>query len=344
LIHIGNLEGRPGEHTFGYLEITRSRSGLSPDVPVHLFVGRKPGPTLLVQGAIHGTEIIGTIAILNFVRKLDPTKLRGTVIAVPVVNRVGFELSERVSRIDNKDISHLFPGRLEGSLSDQIAYVYFHEVIKRANVMVDFHQGGLASYERYVIFTAERDPNNPTPLEQKRRKLVVAFGLDAAAFFPPGTFKENQSEVIEDAGVIQFGLELGGGTGWYKNGQENVYAGERGIWNILKAMRMIDGDFEADGPLCTVYNAGVVFWKPPVEGLYIRKKGFGELVKENEIFGTMVDPYTGRLLFSIRNQTEATVIPGGREWPTISSTTVGILGLVDRVEDRRTADLYVSFD
>ena len=81
-----------------------------------------------------------------------------------------------------------------------------------------------------------------------------------------------------------------------------------------------------------------------MEGLYIRKKGFGELVKENEIFGTMVDPYTGRLLFSIRNQTEATVIPGGREWPTISSTTVGILGLVDRVEDRRTADLYVSFD
>ena len=344
-MRIANIEAKPGEHAFGYLEVAESRSGLAPDIPVHLFVGAEPGPTLLVQGAIHGSEIIGSMAILNFIKKLDPTQMKGTLIAVPVVNRMGFELFDRGSKIDNKDISRLFPGNPKGSVSDQVAHVYFEEVIKKANVMIDFHAGGLTAYERYVLFGAENDPDNLTEIEKKRRKLVVAFGLDQAAFFPPGTFGANKSkEAIENAGVVQFTLEFGGGTGWFKNGEDNVRDAERGIWNTMKAMRMIQGAFEADGPHCTVYNAGVVLWKPPVDGLFIRKKGFGALVKEGEIYGTLQDPYTGQVLAHMYNTQEATVIPSGQNWPTVGSTSIGILGQVDRVEDRRTMDLYVSFD
>ena len=131
-MRIGNIEAKPGEYVFDYLKVAKSRSGLSPDIPIHLFVGAEPGPTLLIQAAIHGAEIIGTIAILNFIQKLDPKAIRGTVIAVPVVDRVGFELAERGSRIDKKDISRLFPGNPIGSVSDQVAAIYFEEVIRKA--------------------------------------------------------------------------------------------------------------------------------------------------------------------------------------------------------------------
>jgi len=337
------VQAGPGEHAFGYLEVAASRSGLRPDIPVHIFGGAEPGPTLLVQGAIHGREIVGTVAILNFVQRIDPQKIRGNVIAVPVVNRVGFELGERGSRIDGKDISHLFPGNPRGSVSDQAAYAYFEEVIRQADVMIDLHAAA-KGYERYVLFTAEADPDNLTKIERKRRKLVVAFGLDQAAFFPPGTFGPSQAdEAIEDAGVVQFAAEFGGGTGWFKNGEDNVHDIERGIWNTMRAMRMIGGEFEADGPLCMVYNACVVLWKPPVDGLFLRKKGFGELVREGEVYGTLEDPYTGEELAQLLNTKEAVVIPSGQNWPTVGATSVGILGIVDRVEDRRTADLYVAF-
>ena len=341
----GNLEAKPGEHTFGYLEGPRSRSGLAPDVPVHLFAGAEPGPTLLVQGAIHGAEVIGSIAILNFIKGLDPTTIRGNVIAVPVVNRVGFELGERGSSVDDKDISRLFPGKPNGSVSDQIAHLYFREVIEQTDVMIDFHAGARTAYERYVLFSAEGDPDHPTDLELKRRKLVVAFGLDQAAFFPPNTFGANRAkEAIEEAGVVQITLEFGGGTGWFKNGEDNVADAERGIWNIMKSMRMIDGEFEADGPECTVYNACVVLWKPAVDGLFVRKRRFGERVAAGEVYATLVDPYSGETLADIPNTQDAIVIPSGQEWVTIGATSIGILGEIDRVEDRRTADLYVSFD
>lgn len=342
---VGNLEAKPGEHVFGYLETAKARSGLSPDIPVHLFAGAEPGPTLLVQGAIHGAEVIGSIAILDFIQKLDPKKIKGNVIAVPVVNRAGFELGERGSRIDGKDISRLFPGKKDGSVSDQIAYVYFEEVVKQANVMVDFHAGARTAYERYVLFGAEDDPNNLTELEKRRRKLVVAFGLDQAAFFPPGTFGANTAKkAIEGAGVVQITLEFGGGTGWFKNGEANVSEAERGIWNIMKSMRMIEGEFESDGPECTVYNAGVVIWKPDVDGLFIRLKAFRDELKAGDVYAHLVDPYTGELLAEMPTPKDGIVIPSGQEWPTIGATSVGILGTIDRVEDRRTADLYVSFD
>jgi predicted deacylase len=342
-MQVGSIHAAPGEHAFGYLEVAASRSGIRPSIPVHLFAGTEPGPTLLVQGAIHGTEIIGSVAILNVVGQLNPVGLRGNVILVPVVNRTGFDLAERGSRLDGKDISRLFPGNPRGSVSDQVAYAYFKEVIEQADVLVDFHAGGRTAYERYVLFSEEGDPANPTRIEQIRRKLVVAFGLDRGAFFPANAFGANKAkEAIENAGVAQITLELGGGTGWVKNGAENIAVAERGIWNVMKSLRMIDGDFEADCPECTIYHAGVILWKPDVDGLFIRHRAFGEHVKAGEVYGTLLDPYTGDELAQILNTQDAIVIPSGQEWMTIGATSVGILGTVDRVEDRRTMDLYVG--
>lgn len=344
-MRVGPIEAQPGSHAFGYLPVAASRSGLAPDIPVHVFAGAEPGPTLLVQGAIHGAEIIGTIAILDFIAELDPAKLRGNVIAVPVVNRIGFEFGERGSRLDGKDMSRLFPGNPRGSVTDQVAHTYFHEVVKRANVMLDFHAGARTAYERYVLFGAEDDPSAPSAIELARRKLVVAFGLDQAAFFPPGTFGQNQAKAaIEDAGVVQLTLEFGGGTGWYANGLQNVRDARRGIWNVMRSMRMVDGAFESDGPTCTVYNANVVIWKPDVDGLFIRHKRFGESLEAGDVYASLVDPVTGQVRAEIRSPEAGIVIPSGQEWPTIGATSVGILGVVDRIDRRDAMDLYVDLD
>jgi predicted deacylase len=343
-MRVGNLEARPGEHLFGVYAGPKSRSGLALDLPMHLFAGAEPGPTLLVQATVHGGEIIGTTAILDLVQKLDPQQMRGNVIAVPVLNRIGFELQERVNRMDGKDILRQFPGKPTGSISEQLAHVYFQEVICQANAMIDFHAGGRTAYERYVCYVADKQPGQPSAIEQQRHKLVVAFGLDAAGYFPRGIFAGSETEdAIEDAGVVLFTPELGGGTGWYEHGLENVRDAERGIWNTLKAMRVVEGELEADGPLCTIYNACVVLWKPAQDGLFIRQKNFGDFVEEGEIYGTLQDPYTGQALAYLHNTRDAVVIPSGQNWPTVGSTSVGILGIVDRVVDRRTADLFVSF-
>ena len=344
-MQVGEIEASSGEHIFGYLKVAKSRSGLSPDIPVHLFVGAEPGPTFLVQAAIHGDEIVGTLGVLNFAKRLDPKRIRGCVIVVPVVNRIGFELSERLSRVDGKDISRLFPGNPNGTLSEQIAFVYMEKVIKRANVMLDIHSGGRTGYERYVMFTGPKDRQNLTEKERNVRKLAVAFGLDSAAYFAPGAFGGGRRahDAIEEAGVVEFGVEMGGGTGWLKNGEANLRDLERGILNTMKSMHMTEGDFEVDGPLCTIYNASIILWKPAVDGLFVRKKDFYEKIQAGEIFGTVVDPYTGKNLEHVKSGADAIVLPGGQQWPTLAGTSVVELGVIDEVVDRRKVNLHVSF-
>ena len=119
---------------------------------------------------------------------------------------------------------------------------------------------------------------------------------------------------------------------------------ERGIWNVMKAMGMCAGELKSDGPLCTIYNAGVVIWKPAVDGLFIRDRKFKEELQPGDVYGRLVDPYTGELLAEMPTPKYGIVIPSGQEWPTVGATSIGILGSIDRVEDRRTMDVSVSID
>jgi predicted deacylase len=194
-----------------------------------------------------------------------------------------------------------------------------------------------------VVFTAERDPAHPTSVEAVRRKLIVAFGTDAA-YFPPDTFGTNRAEdAIAEAGVVFLQPEMGGGSGWFVGGEAITRDIARGIRNVMRAMGMRDDAFEWESRRCTIYNARVVFWKPPVDGLFIRRAGRGTTVPAGAVYGVIQDPYAGRILAEVENAQDAVVLPSGQDWPTMGSTTVGILGVVDRVEERDPSRVRVTF-
>ena len=125
------LSGLPsygGKRSFGYLPAGKTRSLSEVKLPIHVISGVRPGPTVLVQGAAHGNEIAGSVGILNLLDNLDPKDLSGTVIAVPVLNILGFEMGVRLSPADGKDILACFPGNIDGSITEQISYHYFNNI------------------------------------------------------------------------------------------------------------------------------------------------------------------------------------------------------------------------
>ena len=58
--------------------------------PVYVVHGKKPGPTLFLSGAIHGDEINGVEIIRRVLNRKSLRRIRGTLVAVPVVNIFGF--------------------------------------------------------------------------------------------------------------------------------------------------------------------------------------------------------------------------------------------------------------
>ena len=52
--------------------------------------GRKAGPKLWLSAAIHGDELNGVEIIRQVIEQVQPEYLKGTLIAVPIVNLFGF--------------------------------------------------------------------------------------------------------------------------------------------------------------------------------------------------------------------------------------------------------------
>src|SRR3712207_698233 len=122
-IQIGTAVAKPGELTRGELRVG-SMADSSPIVlPVFIASGHKDGPTVWVEGCIHGEEYGGAASIINFMRNVDVGTLQGNVIGIPVANPPSFNFRSRVSSIDGQNLNRIFPGNPGGSYSFQLASI-----------------------------------------------------------------------------------------------------------------------------------------------------------------------------------------------------------------------------
>jgi predicted deacylase len=73
--------------TFDWLPVSTLSSGAELRLPLHTVVGTHPGPTLGLSALVHGNESVPSVGIIRTVlERLDAAELRGTVLAVPVLN------------------------------------------------------------------------------------------------------------------------------------------------------------------------------------------------------------------------------------------------------------------
>ena len=111
------------------------------DLPVYAFRGKEDGPVLLLTAGLHGDEINGIEVIRRLIVEDALMPEKGMVIAIPLVNVYGFIYNSR-NLPDGKDLNRSFPGSVNGSLANRLAYILMNEVIPLADFGVDFHTGG----------------------------------------------------------------------------------------------------------------------------------------------------------------------------------------------------------
>jgi predicted deacylase len=131
---------RAGRHQALSLPITRLVTGAEVDLPVRVVHGREEGPVVWIDAAIHGDEAVGVEVVRRVLATLDPRTLRGTVVALPVVNVLGFMTGSRYLP-DRRDLNRSFPGSPRGSLASRIAHLVMTEVVARCEVGIDLHTG-----------------------------------------------------------------------------------------------------------------------------------------------------------------------------------------------------------
>ena len=108
--------------------------------PVLVARGKEAGPRLCVTAAVHGDELNGIEAVRRLMYSINPEKLSGTVVGVPIVNLQGFQRHSRYLS-DRRDLNRFFPGNPRGSSASRMAYSFFNDIVSTCDGLVDLHTG-----------------------------------------------------------------------------------------------------------------------------------------------------------------------------------------------------------
>jgi predicted deacylase len=137
---LASIEVAPGSRRLINVPMPDLSSQTSMSMPVHVVHGRQPGPVQFVSAAIHGDELNGIEIIRQILATKAVSRIRGTLIAIPVVNAYGLI---QVSRYlpDRRDLNRVFPGSDNGSLAARLARLFVNEIVSLSTHGIDLHTG-----------------------------------------------------------------------------------------------------------------------------------------------------------------------------------------------------------
>ena len=158
-LKLGALSAKSGTRIYGTHEF--NIDGHATKLPIFLINGAYDGPVLAITGGIHGAEYASIEAALRLAHSLDPAKLHGRVIVLPIVSMQAYKSrSIYIVPMDGKNLNRQFPGDAEGTASEQLAYWLTFNVFKQADYYVDLHGGDLN--EALIPFTVFQKAGDKT--------------------------------------------------------------------------------------------------------------------------------------------------------------------------------------
>jgi hypothetical protein len=307
-LQIGTVSVMPGEMKRGGIPIGGDMYARQREVPIIVYRGVEDGPILWLNGATHGDEPEGPFSIFKALAHIDPQKLRGTVVAVPVMNVQAFTAGMRGDPLDtfSHDMNRLYPGKPDGYPTDRVAWAHWQAMKDNCDLQIAIHSGGEHSYLAHMIFASD----NPPSLE-----LAAAMGSNWTLVFRSGTGGGNPSSQIGALGKGGITVELGGNcrtlTSDFHTIADDLAAG---YLNVMRHYGMIEGEATYAPAWRMGYQIALL---APATGMFV---GSPDLPFETEIpadtlIGQIYDLY-GEVIGEVRAP-RAGVIFGLRARPSV---------------------------
>ncbi|WP_051791624.1 succinylglutamate desuccinylase/aspartoacylase family protein [Amycolatopsis jejuensis] len=294
---IGDWTVPPGTVGKGTVGEVRLAAGTTVRVPVVVVNGAEDGPVLVVTGATHGDEIVGTGSLVSAIRKLDPARMRGTLVAIMVANPLAFEAASYGSPYDRLHMAQplLWPSSPDGLITQRLAAA-FRPVLDQATHYLDLHGNPDPSFPMAMLFP---DQARDDTVRAAQRSMADAAGLTAVRMFEPpdssgslvGSIAGQPAAAASAHGIAGVMVELSG-----RHSLAGTESGRIVIMNVMRRIGMLDGALE-DQPVPRLpgrftYHGALVnrhaglFWpaRPP-----------GDLVREGEVLGEISDVWGDRV-------------------------------------------------
>lgn len=274
---IGTDDIAPGRRATLHLPIAQLYNHNPISMPVHVVHGRQAGPCLFVSAAIHGDELNGIEIIRRLLVRPALNRLKGTLIAVPIVNVLGVLQQSRYLP-DRRDLNRSFPGSDKGSLTARQAHLFMTEIVAKANYGIDLHTGAI-NRSNLPQIRAQLD-------DAETLRLAEAFGAPVMlnADLRDGSLRE----AAHQRGITMLLYEAGEAL---RFDELSIRAGVRGVMAVMRALGML-APTRARAPLPKpALAAGSQWVRAPGSGVARSLAELGAWVKKGDLLGRVADPF-----------------------------------------------------
>jgi len=275
-ISIGGTIVPRGERQILNLPVGRLYTQADISMPVEVVNGRMDGPRLFVSAAIHGDELNGVEIIRRLLRHSSLKRLRGTLIAVPVVNVHGLLHRSRYLP-DRRDLNRSFPGSERGSLAARIANLFMEEVVANCSHGIDLHTGAV---HRDNLPQVRANLDEPETL-----RLAQSFGAPVLinADLRDGSLRE----AVADFGIPVLLYEGGEAL---RFGEVAIRTGLRGVLNVMRELGMLPKAKRRERIVEPVVARGSTWIRAPESGILWSGLTLGARLAKGDVIGRIAAP------------------------------------------------------
>ena len=303
------ISAAPGTLGKGFIKVGEFFDNSPVNMPVMILNGAGEGPTLLIMSAMHGNEVVGTEAIKKLMTSLDPKKVNGTLVGIPVVNIPAYLQNARVNLMESpagdNDLANMLskPGA-QGPQSQAIANVLHEKFFKKVEYVIDLHSSAPGSYNYpRAIIIGDHVPVSQS-LKDRCNALRQACNFEyvfkpgglkwEGMYFDPYTFFETMY------GIPSIILETGAAPT-----TEDVESLLYGIDNILKHLKMIPGEPARKNKQVIIDR--LVAFRTKNGGMFRLIAKMGSSVKKGDVIGEVTNLFN-EVVETVRATEEGVII------------------------------------
>lgn len=272
---LGGVSVQPGSRAIVSLPVAQLYTATSLHMQVKVINGRRAGPVMFVSAAVHGDELNGVEIIRRLLRLKTMDALRGTLLAVPVVNIHGF-LDQSRYMPDRRDLNRSFPGSPRGSIAARLAHTFVEHVVQKADYGIDLHTGAI---DRANLPQVRANLDDPATQD-----IAMAFG--APVLINAAMREGSLRACAATSGIPMLVYEAGEAL---RFDELSIRAGLRGIMRVMRRVGMLPDNRHARKSRPVIARS-TSWMRSPISGIVTGMVGLGRSVRKDEVIGKVSDP------------------------------------------------------
>lgn len=261
-------------------------------MPIKVIHGRHKGPCLLLFSTLKGIELNGLEIVNRLTKNILPEDIRGTIIAIPVVNVYGLIHYPSMLPMGN-NLADCFPGDENGTFGERIAHILTQEIFRKVHYCIELQTGGM----NHNIL-----PQVYCNFEQhEARDLAKAFQSPVVTNVDirGNSLRKTMEELHIPLLVYQGGEAM-------RFDENAILLGVEGVKNVMCWLNMLDST--PSNEINPIFSRDEVWIIAHKGGILRPEVSLGQTVKKNELLGTIMDPFGAEVLEPVRAHQEAIVV------------------------------------